>query len=83
MPNKTTPSLLQLEARPKVTDAFMQNWEAYRGFCQPPMVFDTLLPGQSEETNSEDSTNNTLVENPIMVSIGTGATLGTFLNNQT
>ena len=36
------------------------------GICQPPMVPDSSLPCQSEETNSKDSTNNTLVENPIV-----------------
>ena len=36
--------------------------------CQPSMVFDSSLPYQSEKTSSTDSSDNTLVENPIMVS---------------
>ena len=46
------------------------------GGLPTPMVSDTSLPGQSETTSSEDSTNNTLLENPIVVSTSTGTSGG-------
>ena len=40
------------------------------------MVFDSSLPYQSEKTSSTDSSDNTLVENPIMFSNSTGTSGG-------
>ena len=40
------------------------------------MVPDTLLPDQGEKTGSKDSANNTIVENPVMVSTSFGTSGG-------
>ena len=50
----------------------MQNWETIFRVCQPSMVPDILLPYQGEKPSSEDSTNNTSVENPTTIPTGTG-----------
>ena len=42
-------------------DAFNQDWSQLKGFCQLPMMFDSLLPGSSKE--AENHRNN---DYPIM-----------------
>ena len=55
----------------------MQDWTTCRGFANPPWcLIHRCLIYQSEKTSSTDSSDNTLVENPIMVSNSTGTSGG-------
>ena len=76
--DKTASPLLQLEARPRSRGNRYLHAELgnLSGVYQSTMVSATLLPCQGEKTGSKDSTNNTFVENPIVVPISAGASGG-------
>ena len=62
----------------EATDTFMQNWAMCRATS---MVPDTALPGQSQEAGGEDSPDNIIVENPIMVASSIGTSGGSPLED--
>ena len=74
MANEATPSFLLLETRPRSGGdgclyAELGNSLRVR---QSPVVSNTSLSHQGEETSSEKCTNNTSLENPIVVPTSTG-----------
>ena len=73
-PDEAASPLLQLETRPKSRSNRCLHAELGNllGICQSSMVPDTSLPDQGEKTGSEDSANNAIVENPVMVSTSFG-----------
>ena len=77
-PDKTTPTLLQLEARSRGGGDRCLHAElgSISGVCQPSVVSDTPLPDQAEKANSTNGVDNTIVEDPTMVPVTSGASRG-------
>ena len=73
-PDKATSPLLQLEARSRSggDGCFHAEMVDQSRVYQSPVVPDTSLPHQSQERSSEDSVNNTFVENTTMVPTSAG-----------
>ena len=74
-PNQTTTTVLQLEAgsRSKGSGCVQSGLVSSKGFCQPPVVPDSSLPGSVKEAESQDSVNHSSVEHPTLVSSSAGA----------
>ena len=77
-PDKTTPMPLQLEAGSggRGNRWFHAELGSNSGVCQPSMVSDTSLPDQTEKANSTNGADNTIVEDPTVVPLTTGASRG-------